>query len=181
MVIRYFERKIEIPEGCSVVIDNALIKITSPKGNVQKDMKNKLVKSEVTKDSVLLYAEKNTKTFKKLVFTFSSHLKNMLTGLVEGHKYVLKICSGHFPMSVAVKGNKFEVKNFIGENKPRILKLHEGVSVKMNGTEIVVESIDKELAGQTAASIEQLTRRPGFDRRIFQDGIYITEKDGKKI
>ena len=53
--------------------------------------------------------------------------------------------------------------------------------MKINAPEIVVEGINKELTSQTAASIEQMTRRPGFDKRIFQDGIYITEKDGKKI
>ena len=37
------------------------------------------------------------------------------------------------------------------------------------------------LAGQTAADIEQMTRRPSFYTRIFQDGIYITIKDGKEI
>jgi len=181
MDTKYFERKIEFPEGCNVTIENLLIKVTGPKGSVEKNLKNKLVKYDITSDSITLYSNVNSKTFKKLVFTFSSHIKNMLKGVVEAHIYKLKICSGHFPMSVVIKGHNFEVKNFIGENKPRILKLHEGVSVKVDGQEIIVESINKELAGQTAASIEQLTRRPGFDRRIFQDGIYITEKDGTKI
>ena len=50
----------------------------------------------------------------------------------------------------------------------------------MEGNLIYVESCDKELAGQVAADIEQTTRRPGFDRRIFQDGIYIIEKAVQK-
>ena len=53
--------------------------------------------------------------------------------------------------------------------------------VKVEGSEIIIESTNKELAGQAAADIEQLTRITNKDRRIFQDGIYITEKDGKKI
>jgi large subunit ribosomal protein L6 len=32
--------------------------------------------------------------------------------------------------------------------------------------------------GQTAASIEQLTRVTDKDTRVFQDGVYITEKPG---
>ncbi|MBS3165081.1 hypothetical protein J4439_06645 [Candidatus Woesearchaeota archaeon] len=62
-----------------------------------------------------------------------------------------------------------------------MLKLRQGVQVKVEGSDIRVESVSRELAGQTAASIEQLTRRPGFDNRIFQDGIYIVEKSGKEV
>ncbi len=61
------------------------------------------------------------------------------------------------------------------------MKLKEGVSIKVEGDMINVESIDKGLAGQTAADIEQLTRRTNYDTRIFQDGIYIINKDGKEI
>ena len=51
----------------------------------------------------------------------------------------------------------------------------------MDGENITVESADKELAGQTAADIETLTKRPGFDKRIFQDGIWMVSKGGKEL
>jgi large subunit ribosomal protein L6 len=121
------------------------------------------------------------KKSKKTANSFKAHIKNMVKGANEGHIYKLKICSGHFPMTVSLKGETLEIKNFIGEKVPRTLKVLEGTTVKVDGTEIIVESINKEKAGHMAASIEQLTRRPGFDRRIFQDGIYIVEKDGKII
>ena len=73
------------------------------------------------------------------------------------------------------------VKNFFGERAPRILKLKSDVTAKVEGSEIIIESTNKEIAGQVAADIEQLTRITNKDKRIFQDGIYITEKDGKKI
>ena len=56
-----------------------------------------------------------------------------------------------------------------------------GTKVTITGTEITIESINKELAGQMAANIEQLTKRTDFDRRKFQDGIYIVTKDGQNI
>jgi large subunit ribosomal protein L6 len=105
----------------------------------------------------------------------------MIKGATEGHVYKLKVCSGHFPMNVAVAGKDFVVKNFLGEKKPRQVAIKEGVDVKVEGEIVTVESCDKELAGQTAADIETLTRITNRDLRIFQDGIYITEKDGKPV
>ena len=61
------------------------------------------------------------------------------------------------------------------------MKIRAGVKVTIAGTDITVESHNKEWAGSQASAIELLTRRPGFDTRVFQDGIYITEKDGKKV
>ena len=116
-----------------------------------------------------------------MVQTFTAHIKNLVKGVTEGHMYKLKICSGHFPMNVSVTGNEFIVKNFIGEKVPRKVELVKGTTVKVEGSDVIIEGIDREKTGMMAARIEQMTRRPGFDTRIFQDGIYIVEKDGKEI
>ena len=84
-------------------------------------------------------------------------------------------------MNVSVGGGKLVVKNFLGEKFPRNLYLKEGVDVKIEGDLVYVTGVDKEIAGQVSADIEQLTRRPGYDTRIFQDGIYLVNKDGKEL
>ena len=84
-------------------------------------------------------------------------------------------------MNVSVSNNNMTIKNFLGEKYPRTLLIKEGVQVKVEGDKIFVESVNKELAGTVASEIEKLTRRPNFDTRIFQDGIFIVEKPGRKI
>lgn len=84
-------------------------------------------------------------------------------------------------MNVSLNGNQFSVKNFLGEKVPRLLTIKEGVDVTVSDTEVTVESIDIEKAGQVAADIEQLTRVTNKDIRIFQDGLYITKKPKKDI
>jgi len=54
----------------------------------------------------------------------------MIRGVTEGYTYKLKICSGHFPMNVSLKGDVLEIKNFIGESVPRKLKIKEGSEEK---------------------------------------------------
>jgi len=175
------QEKIEIPKEIEISIVEGVINVKGPKGEASRKLVHPRIKIEVKDSDLLLSSEKATKREKTMIGTFKAHIKNMIRGVGEGHVYKLKICSGHFPMNVSVSGEELIVKNFMGETIPRKLKIRKGVDVKIEGSDVVVESIDKELAGLTASSIEKLTKRPGFDNRIFQDGIHIYIKDGKEI
>ena len=81
-------------------------------------------------------------------------------------------------MTMAVKGDTFTVNNYFGERVPRTAKILNNVDVKVsNKTEITVTGIDKEAVGQTAANIERCTTVKNRDRRVFQDGIYLLNKE----
>ncbi|RMF55315.1 50S ribosomal protein L6 [Candidatus Woesearchaeota archaeon] len=172
---------VEMPEGVSVELNNGLFKFKGQKGEVEKKLANPNIISKVEQNKVVFEVKKGTKREKKLLGTFKAHVRNAVKGVTEGHVYKLKICSGHFPMNVSVSGDEFVVKNFLGEKIPRKVKISNGVSVKVNGQEVIVEGIDKQVVSQQAASIEQLCRITNRDRRIFQDGIFIIEKDGKQV
>jgi large subunit ribosomal protein L6 len=173
--------KIEIPEGVEVKIEAGTINIKGAKGEVNRKLLSPKVNITVEGKEIVVFAKKGTKREKKLIGTFKAHIKHMIKGAVEGHTYKLKVCSTHFPMTAEVKDGEFSVNNFLGESIPRKIKLKEGVDVKIEGDQITVESPDKEVAGQTAASIEQLCRITDKDKRIFQDGIYLIEKSGKEM
>ena len=167
---------IEIPEGVQISVQGKELVVVGPKGELRRKIADQNMTVNIENSKITMGYNKNSKKQKKQLFSTRAHLNNMIKGVKEGFTYKLKICSGHFPMTVAVKGSQIEVKNFIGESVPRRLAIKEGVSVKIDGDIITVQSINKELAGQTAGSIEKLTKRPGFDNRIFQDGLYIIEK-----
>ncbi len=172
---------IQMPEGVSATIDGKNVTIKGAKGELTRRFQIAGLVITIKDGKLGLEMSQATQRQKNLLFTSKAHLKNMMQGVNEGFNYKLKICSGHFPMNVTTKGNKFEIKNFIGEKVPRQLTIKEGAEVKINGDEIEVNATDKEVAGQVAADIEKMTRRSGFDKRIFQDGIYITEKAGKTL
>jgi large subunit ribosomal protein L6 len=177
---------VQVPQGVSVELaqqEGDFVKLVLKKGAVQnsKLFDNKVAKLKLEEGKLTVSAKREGKRQKTVAGTFQSHIKNMLAGLDSPHVYKLKVCAGHFPVQVSLTGSTFTIKNFLGESVPRVLQIKEGVKVKVSGTEVVVESPDLELAGQTAASIETLSRITGKDSRIFQDGIYIVEKDGKPI
>jgi len=181
MKVEKLEKAVKVPEGVTVSVESNNVTVKGEKGEFSRRFADPRVEINMAENSVIVLAKNATKREKKRIFTYAVHIKNMIKGVKEGHVYKLKICSGHFPMNVENAGDKFSVKNFLGEKIPRILKIREGTTVKVEGTEIIVESIDKEKAGQTAANIEKLTRVRGRDLRIFQDGIYIIEKSGKVL
>jgi len=173
------EKIIEIPEGIEVIASNAEVIVKGDK----KEIKRKLgfPKIEINeKDSFIkIFAKKATKREWKMIGTISAHIKNMIKGIQEDFVYKLEICNVHFPMNVKVEGEKLVIKTFLGEKKDRAAKILPDVKVEVKGNQIEVSSYNLEAAGQTAANIEKATRVRGRDRRIFQDGIFITEKPGR--
>lgn len=180
MKIKSMEEKIEMPDKVGARIDNHILTVKGPKGEVSKKIVNPRVSITINGNSIVVSAKNATKREKTTIGTFCAHIKNMIKGVTEGCTYILKICPGHFPMNVGVTGNQFIVKNFLGEKVPRVTNIVANTHVKVDGTNVVVESCSKEAAGQMAADIEKLCIITKRDRRVFQDGIYIINKSGKE-
>jgi large subunit ribosomal protein L6 len=176
-----FEEALDLPQGVTVAVDHGNVQVKGPKGESSRRMVAIGVSISAEGQKVLFKAKKATKREKKMLFTFLSHTKNMIRGVQQPWVYKLKICSGHFPMTAAISGSKFSLKNFLGEKVPRECTFPQGVEVKLAGQEITVTSVDRELAGQTAGLLELLTFKSNKDLRRFQDGIYITEKPAKEM
>ena len=178
---RRIVKEIELPNNVSASLNGQFLLIKGPKGEVKRELKQRNASIKIDTKKIIFESSRGGKKDKKIIGSLMSHVKNMIKGSLQKHVYTLKICSGHFPMNVNISGSMFMVKNFLGEKIPRILQLKDGADVKVEGDLIYITSTSKEIAGQISADIEQLTRRPGYDARIFQDGIYIINKDGKEM
>lgn len=174
--------KIVIPEGVTVEIVGPLIKAKGPKGSNEKAFAHPKIKISKEDDkTITVVCKKPTKKEKTMLYSFVAHIKNLLQGVNSGFVYKVKICSSHFPMSVSVEKDEVVIKNFFGEKIPRRSKIPRGIEVKVEGSMITIQGIDKEMTGITAARIEQATRITSRDRRVFQDGCYLVEKAGKVV
>lgn len=168
--------KIEVPAGIEVIIEGDLITLKKEGKKIGRKFSGFKIQKE--KNFLVLEEKKATKSEKKLMKTTKAHLNNMILGLEKNYTYKLQICAVHFPMNVThdkVK-NELVIKNYLGEVKPRKAKVLPGVEVKIDKEIITIEGHDKEKTGQTAANIEKAVKINNKDRRVFQDGIYITEK-----
>ena len=174
-------KEIEIPEGVGVEIKGNAIKINGPQGEAQREFNTNKLIFEKKENKVIISCKKATKKEKKMINTITAHIKNMFKGINDKFVYELKIVFSHFPVTAEVHGKKVLIKNFLGEKTPREAEIPEGVEVEVKKEILTIKSNDKEKAGRAAASIERATRIRLRDRRVFQDGIYITNKAGKKI
>lgn len=168
--------KIEIPNDVDIDISILDIKLKGPKGETQKKVYHPSVKIEKKENFIILTVDKSTKKEKRILNTLKAHIKNLIKGVMNGFEYELKICSGHFPMNVSVEKNNLIIKNFFGEKIPRKARILPGVNVKVSGDKVTVSGCNKDDVGQTCSNIEQSARRTSFDRRIFQDGVWLTKK-----
>ena len=173
-------QKVKIPEGITVEVVNGTVKVKGPQGENERLLSHRNIKIQVENGNVSITSKKPTKREKTMIGTFKAHIKNLIRGVEEGYTYKLKVASTHFPITVNVEGREVVIKNFLGEKIPRRCRLPEKVNVKVEGSTITLESVDIEKAGKAASLIEQTTRITNRDRRVFQDGIYITEKPGRK-
>ena len=125
---------------------------------------------------VVVHCDKPRRRDLGLVGTWASHVNNMMIGVTEGFHYKMRIIFSHFPVKTSVRGNELIIENFLGERHPRKANILPDVTAKISGDSIVLEGINKEHVGQTAANIEKATRVKRYDPRVFQDGIYLVNR-----
>jgi len=175
------ERTIDIPEGIEVKVSDNLVSVSGNGKEISRNFDFGKVSIAIKDKKILLNAKNATRRESKMIGTIWAHLKNIIKGLSEDFVYKLEICNVHFPMNVKIDGDKIIIKSFLGETTQRVARIMPNSKVEIKGNEITVSSFDIESAGQTAANLEKATKLTGRDRRIFQDGVYITNKCGKAI
>src|SRR3989344_3401715 len=173
------EESIIIPEDVEAAADGNRISVKGKNGEIQKIFLHNKIKIRKDGHELILNIGKSDRRDKAVFYTFKAHINNMIKGVREGHQYRLKICYSHFPINVEVKGEQVLIKNFLGEKVPRKTKLMQGVNAKVDGEHIILNGIDIEKVGQSAANIESVCNIKHRDRRVFQDGCFIIMRGNK--
>lgn len=175
------ELSIEIPSNVEVDIEDNIVRIKGEGGELKRKFSLDNIKIDKKDNKILLSSKFSRREEKELLGTIKGHIQNMIKGVTKGIIYKMRIVYLHFPMTVKVQGNKINIDNFLGEKYQRTAEILPGVTVEIKGQDLTLKGINKEMVSQTAANIERVTRIMDRDPRVFQDGIYIVEKDGKAI
>ena len=184
----YAYEEVEIPENVEVKLDGYKVRVKGPLGELEKDfsyarLRNIIIRMEDRKIVVEMYLGRKKEY--ATVRTIASHIKNMIIGVTKGFRYKMKIIYAHFPMSVKVEGDKVVIENFLGQKAKRYAKIVGNVKVYVQRDDVIIEGIDIEAVGQTAANIHLATHLTGKMRLCphgreggpgVLDGIYLYEK-----
>ena len=168
-------RKIEVPEGVTVKVENDIVTVTGPKGSLSQKMLK----------GISLEQEGNTITLtrvndaaKAMHGTMNALLHNMILGVTKGYEKGLEIIGVGYRFNVA--GNKLTIN--AGYSHPVVMDVPEGLTVEApSNTEIVVKGIDKVLVGEFAANVRKVRKpEPYKGKGIRYKDEHIQRKEGKK-
>jgi large subunit ribosomal protein L6 len=170
---------LQIPDEVSAEVDRLDLTVEGPNGSVTRQLWYPDISVSVEDETVQITSDADDAQTVSTIGTFESHIENMFHGVTEGWEYEMEVFYSHFPMQVSVEGEEVVIENFLGERAPRRTAIHGDTAVEVDGEHLTLRGPDIEAVGQTAADIEQLTRVPNKDLRVFQDGAYITEKPNR--
>jgi large subunit ribosomal protein L6 len=173
---------INIPEGVELELNRERIIVKKQGKEITKKIPiSRRLKIKIEDKIIKIHSNIATRKEKAMANTLKAHINNIFKGLNEPYSYKLEIANVHFPMNVKAEGDRIIIKNFLGEKIDRMAKIIKDVEVKIKGSTIELTSHNKDAVGQTAANLERATKVANRDRRVFQDGIFITEKAGVEI
>ena len=169
---------VDLVGGANVEIKDGTVTIAGPKGDLSYVLPDCV---NVREEASRLWIESPGETAeqKALHGTARSLIQGMVTGVVEGYRRELEI------QGVGYRGKCTgqQLTLNLGLSSPVEYVVPEGVSVSMpDATHIVLESIDKALVGQTAATIRRFRPPDSYKGKgIRYAGEHITLKEGKTV
>ena len=174
---RIGNRKIVIPEGVTVTVDNNVVTVKGPKGELSLEI-NRDIKVTVNENTLTVERPNDLKIMKSLHGTTNANIKNMIAGVSEGYKSELEIVGVGYRFQV--QGSKINVN--AGYSHPVVVEVPSDLKVEqVNATEIAISGIDKQKVSEFAANIRKIRKpEPYKGKGIRYKGEYVRRKEGKK-
>lgn len=156
---RIGKQPVAIPSKVSVALDGQTVTVKGPKGELSHTL-NPLVTLAVENDEVVIALTEETRDAKSLQGLTRSLMANMVEGVSEGFKRKLMITGVGYRVEQIKRFLRFD----LGYSHPIFYELPDGVEATIGksgkeGLPLELSGIDKNLVGQSAATIRGL-RKP---------------------
>ena len=146
---RIGNKVINLPAGVEVTNNDNVVTVKGPKGELTREF-NKNIEIKVEGTEVSLHRPDDSKEMKTIHGTTRANLNNMVVGVSEGFKKELEMRGVGY--RAQLQGSKLVLS--VGKSHQDEVEAPEGVSFEVpSATTIVVNGINKEVVGQTAAYI----------------------------
>lgn len=168
---------IPIPEKAKVEINGLDVKVSGPKGELTMTMHADM-SAKVEGSEVLVSRPSDLKKHRALHGLTRALIWNMVEGCTEGYKKELQIIGVGYRAEARGKA----VVLYLGYSHPIIFFPPDNVKVEVLPKEnkIIIEGIDKEMVGQTAAKIRSFRKpEPYKGKGIRYVGEQVRTKAGK--
>ncbi len=174
---RIGNRKIAIPTGVNVSVENNEVIVKGAKGTLTQDI-HSLVEVIITENIVETKAKNDSKEANINVGTINSLISNMIEGVSQGFSKGLEAVGVGYRFQV--QGNKINIS--AGFSHPVVVEVPTDLKVEqVSNTEITISGIDKQKVSEFAANIRKIRKpEPYKGKGIRYKGEYVRRKEGKK-
>ena len=174
---RIGNKLIPVPKGVKVDIQGAKVVVTGPKGKLEREIRPEVSIKEEDGNLVLMTQDESKRSMAMKGLT-RSLVNTMVVGVDTG--FQKKLIVEGVGYRVTVEGSALTLN--VGYSNPVNFKLPAGVSATMvdKVNTVMLESIDKELLGVTAAKVREIRKpEPYKGKGIRYEGKHIVRKVGK--
>lgn len=174
---RIGKQHITLPAGVTVTNNDNVVIVTGPKGSLTKTF-DKLITITIDGNQVVCTRPNDEIRSRSMHGTTRALLHSMVVGVSEGFKKELEIVGIGY--RAAMRGENIVLN--MGYSHEIVIKPEPGVKISCpDATKIVVEGIDAQLVGQTAAVIRGVREpEPYKGKGIKYKGEFILRKEGKR-
>ncbi len=166
---------ITVPDKVSIDIQGSLVTVTGPKGKLDRRVRPEIA-LEQEDSRVMVKARDNSQRTIAFTGLTRSLINNMVIGVDKGFQKKLLVEGVGY--RVEAKGNDLTLN--VGYSNPVNFPLPEGVTASVDKNTVTLESIDKELLGETAARIRAVRKpEPYKGKGIRYEDEQIIRKAGK--
>jgi large subunit ribosomal protein L6 len=148
---RIGKNPIAIPGGVEVKVGEQSIEVKGPMGAISTPT-DSAVTYEVKDGAVFVGRVDDSKASRSQHGLRRTLLANCIEGVSKGFSKTLEVIGVGY--KVGVSGNKVELA--VGFSHPVVMPMPEGITAKAEGNKLTVSGVDKQLVGETAATIRRV-------------------------